>query len=117
MLLNGIKVVELGQNLAGPYGTQILADLGAEVFKVERLTGDDARSWGTMVTDDTTTMFQTLNRNKKSITLDLKSDDGMGRMMALLTDADIFLHTLRPGAPAEHAPPRPLGVPGRAREA
>ena len=101
MLLNGIKVVELGQNLAGPYGTQILADLGAEVIKVERLTGDDARSWGAMVTDDTTTMFQTLNRNKKSITLDLKSEDDMGRMMVLLTDADIFLHNLRPGTPAK----------------
>ena len=74
MLLNGIKVVELGQNLAGPYGTQILADLGADVIKIERPTGDDARSWGAKVTEDTTTMYQTLNRNKKSVTLDLKLD-------------------------------------------
>ena len=73
MMLTDIKVVELGQNLAGPYGTQILADLGAEVIKVERPTGDDARSWGTKVTDDTSTMYQTLNRNKKSIILDQKS--------------------------------------------
>ena len=101
MLLNGVKVVELGQNLAGPYGTQILADLGADVIKVERPTGDDARSWGASVTDDTTTMFQTLNRNKKSVTLDLKSDTDMAKMMALLADADIFLHNLRPGTPAK----------------
>ena len=101
MLLDGLKVVELGQNLAGPYGTQILADLGAEVIKVERPAGDDARSWGAKVTDDTTTMFQTLNRNKKSVTLDLKSETDMARMMALLADADIFLHNLRPGTPAK----------------
>ncbi len=101
MLLSGIKVIELGQNLAGPYGTQILADLGAEVIKVERPTGDDARSWGAKVTDDSTTMYQTLNRNKKSVTLDLKLDADMGRMMAMLEDADIFLHNLRPGTPAK----------------
>ena len=101
MLLSGIKVIELGQNLAGPYGTQIMADLGAEVIKVERPTGDDARSWGAKVTDDSTTMFQTLNRNKKSVTLDLKLDADMGRMMAMLADADIFLHNLRPGTPAK----------------
>lgn len=101
MLLNGIKVVELGQNLAGPYGTQILADLGAEVFKIERPSGDDARGWGAKVTDDTTTMYQTLNRNKKSVTLDLKDADDMARLMKLLADADIFLHNLRPGTPAK----------------
>ena len=60
MVLVGIKVIEIGQNLAGPYGAQILADLGAEVIKIERLSGDDARSWGTRVTDDTTTMFMTM---------------------------------------------------------
>jgi crotonobetainyl-CoA:carnitine CoA-transferase CaiB-like acyl-CoA transferase len=101
MLLSGVKIVELGQNLAGPYGTQILGDLGAEVIKVERPTGDDARGWGAKVTDDTTTMYQTLNRNKKSVTLDLKSSDDMAKMMALLADADIFLHNLRPGTPTK----------------
>jgi len=101
MMLAGLKVVELGQNLAGPYGTQILGDLGAEVIKVERPTGDDARGWGAQVTDDTTTMYQTLNRNKKSVTLDLKDAADMARMMGLLDDADIFLHNLRPGTPAK----------------
>lgn len=101
MLLNGIKVVELGQNLAGPYGTQILADLGAEVFKIERPTGDDSRGWGAKVTEDTTTMYQTLNRNKKSVTLDLKQDADKAKLMKLLEGADIFLHNLRPGTPAK----------------
>ena len=101
MLLDGIKIVELGQNLAGPYGTQILADLGAEVFKVERPTGDDARGCGAKVTEDTTTMYETLNRNKKSVTLDLKQPADMERLMKLLADADIFLHNLRPGTPTK----------------
>ena len=82
MMLAGVKVVELGQNLAGPFGTQILGDLGADVIKVERPTGDDARAWGAPVTDDTTTMYQSLNRNKKSVTLNLKADEDMARMMA-----------------------------------
>ena len=51
MMLAGLKVVEMGQNLAGPYGAQILADLGAEVIKVERPSGDDSRGWGTRVTN------------------------------------------------------------------
>ena len=98
MMLAGVKVVELGQNLAGPFGTQILGDLGADVIKVERPTGDDARAWGAPVTDDTTTMYQSLNRNKKSVTLNLKADEDMARMMALIGDADIFLHNMRPGS-------------------
>jgi len=101
MMLAGVKVIELGQNLAGPYGTQILADLGADVIKVERPTGDDARAWGAPVTDDTTTMYQILNRNKKSVVLDLKTDADMARLKTLLADADIFLHNMRPGAPAK----------------
>ncbi|MBM09175.1 MAG: carnitine dehydratase [Magnetovibrio sp.] len=98
MLLKDIKVIELGQNLAGPYGTQILADLGAEVLKVERPTGDDSRNWGTKISSDTTTMYQTLNRNKKSISLDLRLDHDKKRLMGFLEEADIFLHNLRPGS-------------------
>ena len=64
-MLAGVTVVEMGQNLAGPYGSQILGDLGAEVIKIERPGGDDARGWGSKVTDDATTMFMTMNRNKK----------------------------------------------------
>ena len=98
MMLAGVKVVEMGQNLAGPYGAQILADLGAEVIKVERPTGDDARGWGNKVTEGATTMFMTMNRNKRSVTIDMKSDEGRSRMRALLAEADIFLHNMRPGS-------------------
>ena len=98
MMLAGLKVVEMGQNLAGPYGSQILADLGANVIKVERPTGDDARGWGNNVTDNATTMFMTMNRNKKSVTVDMKCEKGRARMRTLLADADIFLHNMRPGS-------------------
>ena len=98
MMLAGLKVVEMGQNLAGPYGSQILADLGANVIKVERPSGDDARGWGNKVTDNATTMFMTMNRNKKSVTVDMKCEEGRARMRALLADADIFLHNMRPGS-------------------
>ena len=98
MFLVGIKVVEIGQNLAGPYGAQILADLGAEVIKIERLSGDDARSWGTRVTDDTTTMFMTMNRNKESVSIDLKTARGLSQIQSLIGDADIFIHNMRPGS-------------------
>ena len=98
MMLAGVKVIEMGQNLAGPYGAQILADLGANVIKVERPTGDDARGWGNKVTDNATTMFMTMNRNKRSVTVDMKSEEGRAHMRALLSNADIFLHNMRPGS-------------------
>ncbi len=97
-MLAGIKVVEMGQNLAGPYGSQILADLGAEVIKVERPSGDDARGWGAPVTNDTTTMFMTMNRNKKSVVIDMKTAEGLAKMQSLIETADIFLHNMRPGS-------------------
>ena len=73
-VLEGIKVVEFGQNLAGPYCGQILAFLGAEVVKIERPEGDDARKWGPPFEGDALS-FIALNRGKKSIALDL-SDKG-----------------------------------------
>ncbi|MEK9722085.1 MAG: CoA transferase [Rhodospirillaceae bacterium] len=101
MMLNGVKVVEMGQNLAGPYGAQVLADLGAQVTKVERPGGDDARSWGSQVTDDATTMFMTMNRNKRSVIVDMKTDAGRAKIDALIAEADIFLHNMRPGSMAK----------------
>ena len=76
--LAGIKVVEFGQNLAGPYCGQILAFLGAEVVKVERPEGDDARKWGPPFVEGDGTGFIALNRGKKSITCDL-ADTGAAR--------------------------------------
>ena len=73
--LSGIKVIEFGQNLAGPYCGQILGFLGAEVLKVERPEGDDARRWGPPFIDEDDTpavAFVALNRGKKSTVIDLK---------------------------------------------
>src|SRR5439155_879039 len=72
--LTGLQVVELGQNLAGPMATEILAHLGADVVKVERPEGDDARHWGPPFWKGVSPGFLAVNANKRSITLDLKNE-------------------------------------------
>jgi crotonobetainyl-CoA:carnitine CoA-transferase CaiB-like acyl-CoA transferase len=99
--LTGIKVVEIGQNLAGPYAGEVLATLGADVVKIERPEGDDARGWGPPFWQGTATIFQTVNRNKRSVTVDLKSPAGMAWLKDYLKTADVLLHNMRPGAMAE----------------
>ena len=99
--LTGIKVVEIGQNLAGPYAGEVLATLGADVVKLERPEGDDARGWGPPFWQGTATIFQTVNRNKRSVTLDLKSPAGIGWLKDYLKGADVLLHNMRPGAMEE----------------
>lgn len=100
MLLSGIRVLELGQILAAPFAAEILADLGAEVLKVERPEGgDDARGWGPPFWHGDAALFHQMNRNKRSVALDLKSPEGLERMLALLAEADVFIHNLRPGLP------------------
>jgi crotonobetainyl-CoA:carnitine CoA-transferase CaiB-like acyl-CoA transferase len=99
--LAGIKVVEIGQNLAGPYAGEVLATLGADVVKVERPEGDDARGWGPPFWRGTSTIFHTINRNKRSITLDLKDPSAVAWLKDYLAEADVLLHNLRPGAMAE----------------
>ncbi|GAC1338344.1 MAG: CoA transferase [Acetobacteraceae bacterium] len=96
--LTGIKVVEIAQNLAGPYAAEILATLGADVLKIERPGGDDARGWGPPFIDGAATAFQTVNRNKRSITLDLKQPAACDRLRVLIADADVLVQNLRPGA-------------------
>ncbi len=96
--LEGIKVVEIGQALAGPLSGVILADLGAEVIKIEKPEGgDDARLWGAMATDDASLMFNATNRSKKSVVLNLKATEDLERLHALVQDADIVIQNLRPG--------------------
>lgn len=96
--LSGVKVVEIAQNLAGPYACEILATLGAEVIKIERPEGgDDARGWGPPFWGDTATSFHTMNRNKRGITLDLKNPEGIAWLKTLLRDADVLVQNLRPG--------------------
>ncbi|MCA8929847.1 MAG: CoA transferase [Alphaproteobacteria bacterium] len=96
--LEGIKVVEIGQALAGPLSGVILADLGADVVKIEKPNGgDDARLWGVMATEDASLMFNATNRSKKSVVLDLKAKDDLDKLYALIRAADICIQNLRPG--------------------
>ncbi len=98
MPLSGVKVVEVGMNLAGPLAGAIMADLGADVIKVERPeTGDDARAWGPPFVDDTSLPFHNMNRNKRSVVIDFKDAADMERLYQLIEQADVFLHNLRPG--------------------
>ena len=77
--LEGIRVIEVAQNLAGPYCGEILALLGADVIKVERPEGDDTRGWGPPFLDGDGSSFLAVNLGKRSIKLDLKSDANSGR--------------------------------------
>lgn len=97
-VLAGIKVVELGQVLSGPFAGAILADLGATVVKVEKPDGgDDARQMGPAFRHGDALNFHEFNRGKSSVTLDLKSAAGVAALHGLLADADILVHNLRPG--------------------
>ncbi len=96
--LAGMRVIELGHSVAAPYAGLVLAELGAEVIKVERPEfGDDCRGWGTPEEAGMSAVFQGLNRNKKSITVDLKSKDGIAEIKGLAADADAIIQNLKPG--------------------
>src|SRR5689334_452508 len=96
--LQGIRVIEVAQNLAGPYCGQILALLGADVVKVERPEGDDTRGWGPPFLDGDGSSFLAVNLGKRSIKLDLKSESGRARLQKLVDGADVLLQNLRPGS-------------------
>ncbi len=97
-VLEGIRVLELGQVLAGPFAGSIFAGLGAEVIKVERTQGgDDARRMGQAFHDGDALIFQVFNAGKQSVALDLKSAAGRAGLERLLAGADILVHNLRPG--------------------
>jgi len=96
--LHGVKVVEIGQALAGPLAGVILADMGADVIKVEKPDGgDDARLWGPPFAGDDSVSFHTNNRGKRSVTLDIKNPADVARLKAMVLDADILIQNLRPG--------------------
>ena len=100
--LAGLLVADLTQNVAGPYCTQILGDLGAEIVKVERLgRGDDARAWGPPFWGQESATFMSVNRNKRSLAVDLKADAGRAVVERLLGRADVFVQSLRAGAAEE----------------
>jgi len=95
--LNNLKVVDLSRVLAGPYCTMILADLGADVLKIEiPEKGDDSRQFGPYVKDESA-YFMSLNRNKKSLTLNLKTKEGKDIFKKLIKDADVVVENFRPG--------------------
>ena len=98
-MLRGIRVLELGQVLSAPFAGAILGDLGAEVLKIERTEGgDDARRMGPDFRHGDALTFHMVNRNKKSVALDLKSPEGLAAFELLAASADILIHNLRPGA-------------------
>lgn len=98
-ILEGVRVVDMTSVVFGPYATQILADLGADVIKVEAPGGDQFRYSGKPAKSrGMSPGFMALNRNKRSIVLDLKSDADRATMSDLLTSADIFIHNVRLGA-------------------
>lgn len=100
--LGGIRVVDLTQSVAGPYCTMLLADLGAQVIKVERPgLGDDTRSWTPPTWGDESTTFLTLNRNKRSVALDFKAPLGRRVLWELIKQSDVLVQNLRPGALAK----------------
>ena len=107
--LAGLRVLELGQVLAGPFAGAIFSDLGADVVKLERVDGgDDARRMGPAFRHGDALAFQVFNRGKQSVAIDLKSAEGRVAFERLAAESDIFLHNLRPGVAAD------LGIDGPA---
>lgn len=98
-ILSGLKVIDLTQNVAGPYCTQVLGDLGAEVIKIERPgRGDDTRDWRPPETGGQSATFLALNRNKRSMALDLDKPEGVAVLYRLAASADILVHSMKPGS-------------------
>jgi formyl-CoA transferase len=96
--LHGLRVVEMGVLLAGPFCGQLLADHGAEVIKIEQPgTGDPMREWGREKPHGKSLWWPVVARNKKSVTLDLRSDDGQELARQLIDQADVLVENFRPG--------------------
>ncbi|REE97834.1 CaiB/BaiF CoA transferase family protein [Thermomonospora umbrina] len=96
--LSGLVIADFGRVLAGPYATMLLADLGADVIKIERPgAGDDTRAWGPPFADGESTYFLAVNRNKRSLTLDLGDDGDRETARALAARADALVENFRPG--------------------
>lgn len=95
--LTGMKIVDLSQVLAGPYCSMVLADMGAEVIKVEKYpNGDDTRQMGPYVKEESY-MYMMVNRNKRGICLNLKKEEGIQILKELVKDADVIIENYRPG--------------------
>jgi crotonobetainyl-CoA:carnitine CoA-transferase CaiB-like acyl-CoA transferase len=99
-LLSGVTILELGQVIAGTYGGTILADMGAEVIKIEPFTGDSARNATIAPIGGESSIHLFMNRGKKSVVLDLKSAEGLDIFYALVETADVVIDNFRPGVMA-----------------
>lgn len=100
-LLAGVRVIDFTQALSGPFGTMMLADLGADVVKIEAPgRGDDARHWGPPFVGEDAAYFMSVNRNKRSVALDLKDDTDFRAVLALVAKADVVVENWRPGTAA-----------------
>jgi crotonobetainyl-CoA:carnitine CoA-transferase CaiB-like acyl-CoA transferase len=102
--LEDIRVIDLSRVLAGPFATMLLADLGADVIKVEPPAGDETRAWGPPwwgpAADRRSAYFASVNRNKRSVVLDLRTDEGRDGLHRLLERADLLVHNYRPATAA-----------------
>ena len=97
--LDGLKVIDLTRVLAGPFCTMLLGDMGADVIKVEEPgSGDDTRGWAPFIAEGWSSYFLGVNRNKRSLALNLKSPDGPDVLRRLLSRADVLVENFRPGA-------------------
>ncbi|MFD2251038.1 crotonobetainyl-CoA:carnitine CoA-transferase CaiB-like acyl-CoA transferase [Pseudochelatococcus lubricantis] len=97
-MLDGVRVLDLTTSIAGPYATMLLSDFGAEVVKVERPGGDDARHWGPPFLDGESLWFLSVNRNKKSVRLDFSVPEGREVLAGLIDSADVLVTNLLPTA-------------------
>lgn len=96
--LTGVRVVDLSRILAGPFCTQALGDLGADVIKVEQPgSGDDTRAWGPPFWHGLSTYFVSCNRNKRSVAIDIKADEGRAAVLALVAASDVLVENFLPG--------------------
>lgn len=100
--LDGITVIELGHSVAAPYAAEILGDLGAEVIKIEKTDGDDARKWAPPFWHDMSSTFQSLNRNKRSAVVNLRDANARDALRRLIVEqGDVVVQNLRPGSAEE----------------
>jgi len=97
LLLSGVTVLDFTRILAGPYCTMLLGDLGADVLKIEPPKGDDSRYWGPPFVDGESAYFLAVNRNKKSLTLDLKTNEARAIVLSLADGSDVVIENFRPG--------------------
>jgi len=104
--LSGLKVIELARILAGPWAGQTLADLGAQVTKIESPQGDDTRQWGPPFIekdgDKTAAYFHCCNRGKSSLVIDLKRDEDLQKLRKLVSEADVFIENFKVGSLAKY---------------